>query len=370
MKDTILTGFILAEGNAIDIANNVDLQNTNNVIAKWTGRQKTGWPILIWFTWLAILLAIIAIIGYMIVWVVETILIIKEIITINKFVDLQKIVFGSKKIKRSGKKERNKRTKKKKTLREILLKKYPDIVDVIDSLVEDIDCTSWDEFQGDFRFRIIKLWSTKPYHSNWKITLKGSSVVIAEGGCRNAHHYTNIADTGYNEFLSYRMPNKEYVIDDYMIYKTDKYGRVKKAYAKISDDIIVWRGSRLSLHQNRIVQSQDGILGSDEGGHIIQMALGGCNELMNQIPQNKYINKGHNNPILSEEENNNNKIFKDLERWEYHMCWEEKKEIEIIREFKYKNKCKRPYTIIANAKVYGKSAEITGIKGPFIINNP
>lgn len=45
------------------------------------------------------------------------------------------------------------------------------------------------------------------------------------------------------------MPNKEYVIDGYMIYKTDKYGRVKKAYAKISYDIIVWRGSRLSTKQ-------------------------------------------------------------------------------------------------------------------------
>jgi len=227
----------------------------------------------------------------------------KEIITSIKFVDLRKTTLDSKKVKRRNKKECNKRTKKEKTLREILLNKYSDIVDVIDSLVEDIACTSWDEFKGDFKFRKIKLWSTKPYHSNWVITLKGSSVVIADGGCRNAHHYTNIADTGYTEFLSYRMPNKEYVIDGYMIYKTDKYGRVKKAYAKISYDIIVWRGSRLSLQQNRIVQSQDGILGSDEGGHIIQMALGECNELINQIPQNKYINKGHNNPTLSEEEN-------------------------------------------------------------------
>jgi len=65
-----------------------------------------------------------------------------------------------------------------------------------------------------------------------------------------------------------------------------------------------------------------------------------------------------------------NKFFKDLERWEFRVCWEDKKEIEIIREFKYKNKCKRPYIIIANAKVDGKSAEVMGIKGPFIINNP
>lgn len=71
-KDTILTGFVLAEGYAIDTANDVDLQNTNNVIAKWTGKQKIGWPIMIWSLWLAILVAIIAIIGYMTVWVVKT----------------------------------------------------------------------------------------------------------------------------------------------------------------------------------------------------------------------------------------------------------------------------------------------------------
>lgn len=81
----------------------------------------------------------------------------KEIITSIKFVDLRKTTLDSKKVKRRNKKECNKRTKKEKTLREILLNKYSDIVDVIDSLVEDIACTSWDEFKGDFKFRKIKL---------------------------------------------------------------------------------------------------------------------------------------------------------------------------------------------------------------------
>jgi len=370
LKDTILTGFIIAEGNAIDTANDVDLQNSNNVIATWTGKQKLGWPILIWLIWLFCVIAIIAIIAYFIFWLIKTILITKEIVSIPNFIDLER--HRHVKQKYAKKKDKKKKDKKQKTLREILLKKYPDIVVVIDSLVEDIACTSWDEFQGDFsKFRTIKLWSNSPYHSNWRIILKGSSVVIAEGGVRNAKHYVNIVDTGYNEFLSYRMPNKKYLIDGYMNYKTDRLGRVTNAHAKVSNDIIVWRGSRDALHQNNIVVKQDGTPFLDEGGHIIQMALGGCNELLNQIPQNAYVNKGHYNKDLSDKENENNLFFKALERWELMKCCDENKEIEIFREFKYKRKCLRPYKIIANAKVVkGESAVLNDRKGPFIIPNP
>ena len=49
--DTTLIGYVLVKGNELDIANDIDLQNSNNIIAKWECHYQTGWPILIWLLW-------------------------------------------------------------------------------------------------------------------------------------------------------------------------------------------------------------------------------------------------------------------------------------------------------------------------------
>ena len=91
LKDTILTGYILAEGSDVDVVNNIDLQNTNNIVATWKSRQKIGWPILIWLLWITLPIALLTVFVLVVNWLFQTIFIVKEIADLSNFIDTKKM---------------------------------------------------------------------------------------------------------------------------------------------------------------------------------------------------------------------------------------------------------------------------------------
>lgn len=62
MGDTAFIGYVLVKGIELDTSNNVDLQNSNTIIATWKCHHKIGWPIMLWIIWLILLIALILII--------------------------------------------------------------------------------------------------------------------------------------------------------------------------------------------------------------------------------------------------------------------------------------------------------------------
>lgn len=188
---------------------------------------------------------------------------------------------------------------------------------------------------------------------NSKIEVDGN-IIRATAGAKNKDVYKGV-NTGLNEFLSYRLPNKTYIIDDYMRITTDDLGNVKETVAVFEKKKIVQR-MRNTPDQTRIVESQGGVVGRDDGGHLIQMGMGGPNELLNQVPMNKQVNRSG--------------IWKKVEKYEIEQGWEQGKKVITKRRPIYKGNTGRPIAIEVDVIVDGKHAVIDGKQCPFIIQNP
>lgn len=144
-----------------------------------------------------------------------------------------------------------------------------------------------------------------------------------------------------NEFLNKLLPNITYIIDDAFIYKTDDLGRViscsadrSKAFKSIS------RNSRRNKDiQKHIVKSLDGRTGLDDGGHLFANTTGGPNELINQVPMSKNLNR--------------NGKWRELERIEENALKQGKK-VSSERKLLYHGSEKRPYAIEFISNIDGK----------------
>lgn len=137
-----------------------------------------------------------------------------------------------------------------------------------------------------------------------------------------------------NQFLNVILPNKTYVIDDVFVYQTDELGRViscqadrSKAFSKLAGKRNPQRNSDV---QRLIVEKLDGNVGLDDGGHLFANTTGGPNELINQVPMAKSLNR--------------NGQWRKLERVEEDALKQGKKVISQ-RRLLYKGSEKRPYAI-------------------------
>ncbi len=358
LKDTILTGYILAEGSDVDVVNNIDLQNTNNIVATWKSRQKIGWPILIWLLWITLPIALLTVFVLVVNWLFQTIFIVKEIADLSNFIDTKKIRY---KIRHRNKvnKKKKKNKKKEMTLKEYLHKYNPKAEIMVEEIISRLNRT-WDDFSKE---EISKGHYYLHFNGNSNCTIEfDGKVVRAKAGWQRRNKIVGL-DYGYNEFLNYRMQNTIYIIDEYMRFETDSKGRLTKATAEFDRERIIERirPNTISNEQRRIVESQQGKFydsngqKKDDGGHMIQMALGGCNELLNQVPMDKDVNRSD--------------VWKQIENTELDECWNRGNHVTAVRELKYKGNSLRPYCFIAKSKVMKKGGSII-VNGPFEILNP
>lgn len=168
----------------------------------------------------------------------------------------------------------------------------------------------------------IELVSKDVPNSAIKIT---NNIISGKGG--------SLVNSGpVNEFLNKLLPNKTYIIDDAFVYKTDDLGRViscsadrSKAFKSISRN-----PQRNSDIQEYIVKSLDGRNGLDDGGHLFANTTGGPNELINQVPMSRKLNR--------------NGQWRELERIEENALKQGKK-VTSERKLLYRGSEKRPYAI-------------------------
>ena len=176
----------------------------------------------------------------------------------------------------------------------------------------------------------IELVSKNFPNSAIKIT---NNIISGKGG--------SLANSGpVNEFLNKLLPNKTYIIDDAFVYKTDDLGRViscsadrSKAFKSISRN-----PQRNSNIQEYIVKNLDGKIGLDDGGHLFANRTGGPNELINQVPMSKRLNR--------------NGQWRELERIEENALKQGKK-VTSERKLLYRGSEKRPYAIEFTSNIDG-----------------
>ncbi len=178
----------------------------------------------------------------------------------------------------------------------------------------------------------IELVSKDFPNSAIKIT---NNVVFGKGG--------SLVNSGpVNEFLNKLLPNKTYIIDDAFVYKTDDLGRViscsadrSKAFKSINRN-----AQRNTDIQKYIVKSLEGRTGLDDGGHLFANSTGGPNELINQVPMSKKLNR--------------NGQWRELERLEEDALKQGKK-VTSERKLLYRDSEKRPYAIEFKSTIDGKT---------------
>jgi len=143
-----------------------------------------------------------------------------------------------------------------------------------------------------------------------------------------------------NEFLNHLLPNKTYMIDEAFIYKTDDIGRVISCSADRSKafGVIERNTQRNTDVQKYIVESLDGKVGFDDAGHLFANTTGGPNELINQVPMAKTLNR--------------NGQWRELERIEEDALKQGKKVVSQ-RNLLYRGTEKRPYAIEFISKIDG-----------------
>ncbi len=159
------------------------------------------------------------------------------------------------------------------------------------------------------------------------------NIVVGKGG--------SLVNSGpVNEFLNHLLPNKTYIIDDYFIYKTDDLGRViscsserSKAFKSINRNT-----QRNTDIQKYIVEKLDGRVGLDDGGHLFANSTGGPNELINQVPMSRELNR--------------NGLWRELEQIE-EKALKDGKEVVSQRNLLYRGNEKRPYAIEFITKIDG-----------------
>lgn len=135
-----------------------------------------------------------------------------------------------------------------------------------------------------------------------------------------------------NQFLNVLLPNKTYIVDDVFIYQTDDLGRVLSCQVDRTKAFKTLAGKRNPQRntdvQRLIVEKLDGKVGLDDGGHLFANTTGGPNELINQVPMAKSLNR--------------NGQWRELERIEEDAL-KQGKSVVSQRKLLYKGTEKRPY---------------------------
>lgn len=143
-----------------------------------------------------------------------------------------------------------------------------------------------------------------------------------------------------NEFFNVILPNMHYKIDDCFSYTTDRYGRVIYASGDRSKAMAIRRNSqRNSDIQREVIEQMDGRKGVDDAGHLFANNTGGPNEMINQVPMLREINR--------------NGAWRRLERLEEDALKAGKKVISQ-RKLLYKGRSKKPYAIEVTIVIDGQ----------------
>lgn len=238
---------------------------------------------------------------------------------------------------------------------EYLSEHNPELRELIEKIIKNPRTkTDWDRFVAEMSEDGKILLSHKDW-PNSIIEIDGN-IVRAVAGSKNPKVYDGV-NYALNEFLSHRLPNKTYIIDDYMTIVTDELGRVKETTAFFEKGKVIQRYRGNLPEQKRIVESQGGDIAVDDGGHLIQMGMGGPNELINQVPMEKTLNES------------NAKLWRKVEQYEEKEGWEKGKKVITKRKPIYKGNSPRPSEIEIDVIVDGKHAVIDGKQCPFTIQN-
>ena len=238
---------------------------------------------------------------------------------------------------------------------EYLSEHHPELKELIEKIINNPRTkTDWDKFAVELTDD-GKIFLSQVEWPNCHIEIDGS-VARAVAGAKNPKVYEGV-NYGLNEFLSHRLPNKTYIIDDYMTLWTDELGRVTETKAVFEKDKIVQRYRGNLPEQKRIVESQGGDMDTDDGGHLIQMGMGGPNELINQVPMEKTLNES------------NSRIWRKVEQFEINEGWENGKKVITKRKLFYQGNSPRPSEFEIDVIVDGKHAVIDGQQCPFSTPN-
>ena len=112
------------------------------------------------------------------------------------------------------------------------------------------------------------------------IKAKGGSVKGAENG-------------GLNQFLNDPSPNQKYKVDDHITYKTNSSGKPSEIECHSSElSKTVNRSGRDSGTQQEVLKASGVTSETHQSGHLVQNAVGGPNEKINQLPMPKEMNNG------------------------------------------------------------------------------
>ena len=238
------------------------------------------------------------------------------------------------------------------SLKEFLGRHFPEVKGLVENIINNPRTpTDWEAFAADVSGDKITAYHL--YWENCRIEKKGN-VICAKAGARNPDYYPGV-NYGLNEFLSYRLPNCTYLIDDYMEIRTDQLGRVVQTTAKFDGNKIVYRTRKNLPEQRRVVESQGGDTSRDDGGHLIQMGMGGPNELLNQVPMNSELNR--------------NGLWRVIEKREEDEGYYKKKQILSIRRPVYRGSSLRPVGFEVDVVINGEHQVFDGNKCPFYIEN-
>lgn len=170
----------------------------------------------------------------------------------------------------------------KKTLRELtsVSKEFKQLYESFSSRISK-------EFADDIAVTQEKQWTrmfSKKF-PNSEIKTSGSTVVAKAGSTKSSGPV--------NEFLNHPLKNKTYMVDDAFVYETDDLGRTAVAWADRTKayNTISRNTQRNSNIQKDVIRRLDGREGLDDAGHLFANNTGGPNELINQVPMSRELNR-------------------------------------------------------------------------------
>lgn len=224
----------------------------------------------------------------------------------------------------------------------LVKKKYKNIIGIIDAL----------KMQSPQIFSKKNLVVTELSDGSLSISYKGSvpgtfseinikgNKIKAKGGSLAGEN------SAQNQFLNKILPNMIYDIDGFVTYKTDHLGRVIEATADRTklERANILRAGRASETQAAIRKSYPG----HDGGHLIDCASGGANEIINQVPMESKFNRRGD--------------WRKMELME-NKAVKEGKQVKVTRKLLYSDDSTRPTKIISEIEIDGEKS-ILSLENP------
>lgn len=180
------------------------------------------------------------------------------------------VELGTKKVGKEAMKELDDMPALKATI-EKLQKKSPDYYKTEDLIITKKKGKTTIEFKG------------KPD----KIEVQGNVIKAKGGSVKGAEN------GGLNQFLNDPSPNQKYKVDDHITYKTNSSGKPSEIECHSSElSKTVNRSGRDSGTQQEVLKASGVTSETHQSGHLVQNAVGGPNEKLNQLPMRKDMNLG------------------------------------------------------------------------------